>query len=321
LNPENRSSEIAASFSSVEILNTTGKLAGKIKEALLATWKIVTSVDFYLVIISIVFVATLVGWMLYLRLPISSEEIELTSEETHLVEPNTYLFRFIEIIDKEGKVDTFYFENLPVPNKVVQFELNETVELEFLKYKYWSRYLNAGSTLFVSWSFNHPVSIYSIRGSNHIQNWSKGKEFVSANSISSNGILNREIEEPDDYYFIVENDKKEEELRGRIAFNIEAATYDTSKAIGYFEGSFRMDFTIGVPSYLVLSNPSLTDTQTVTIQYKRRSSLPFLLALFLQSGCCCMLAYAKSCGGYRRRRIQNQQPIEMERGTRAKLKT
>lgn len=45
--------------------------------------------------------------------------------------------------------------------------------------------------------------------------------------------------ESDDYFIIFENDKKKEELRGRLAFIISASTYDTSKAAGYFDGNFR----------------------------------------------------------------------------------
>jgi len=216
-----------------------------------------------------------------------------------LVIPNTFVYSYVELLDRSSKINTFFFESSPPLSKTVHIQLNESVELNPRNFKYWARYLNKGSVLEISWGLSDAVKLYVIQSTKQFKDWqklSKGQNYVAMES----GAWNKKTfvsDTSEDYYFVIENEHPNT-LNGFLSFYIEATSYDTAKAKGFFAGSFRMDFPFASPQYLVLHNPSQTQSLAVQITYSSRVHLILFGALLGEALLLCVwVVYCALCRG------------------------
>jgi hypothetical protein len=147
--------------------------------------------------------------------------VEITADETRLIDINPYLYKRIEFTDKTGELKTYLFSDLPSLTKQSRLTLQEDFTIPKDHYKYWARYFNSGSKAAFSlkWNKRHDV-VYNANVRNPLEAPSlifclhKG----DLNSWLSNGGCEIEIDTSDplikaeyrvatesSYYFIVEN--------------------------------------------------------------------------------------------------------------------
>lgn len=89
------------------------------------------------------------------------------------------------------------------------------------------------------------------------------------------------IEVADDYFIILDNIHSEDVL-GQIFFEIFATSVETTRALGLFQGSFRIDFRFGQKLFLVLNNPSPDQILTATIFIHFRWGLYLVLGILFE---------------------------------------
>jgi len=236
----------------------------------------------YIWVLLLIVITSVLGFSL--RFIDNNEEVELTSEETHIIVPNRFFLKQIEMEDPSNRIHTFFFDEVPQLSKIINIEQSDLVTLEYRKFKSWGRYLNQGSQAILNWKLDGEVTVSLIRGEKQLQQWLKGKNTVIKTEKSLDGNLAFHVLEPDDYFFVIENNGLNQDLKGSVSFSIAATSYDTTKAKGYFEGRFRMDFDFGRQQYLVLSNPSLTAASVIRIHYSTITftlvALAFVLEVF-----------------------------------------
>lgn len=236
------------------------------------------------VVTSLLLVATVTLFIVLNLHHVENEEIELTTQETRLIIPNTYLYNYLEIFDRSSRIHTFFYERFPPLTNSIWIEKNETVEIGENTFKYWARYLNEGSSVKINWSMDEIASLFVIRGTFAFNKWvehSGGQNYLKFNQ-DAKGSLEFQISDSDDYFFVLENPQKVT-IHGAISLNLSTTVFDTSKATGFFDGSFRMDFPFGSEQYLVLANPSKLHSQSVVISLSSsRMTLLFFLAFSIQ---------------------------------------
>jgi hypothetical protein len=147
--------------------------------------------------------------------------VEITADETRLIDINPYLYKRIEFTDKTGELKTYMFSDLPGLTKQSQITLKEDFTLPKDHYKYWARYFNSGSKAAFSLAWNkRKDTVYNANVRNPLEAPSlifclhKG----DLNSWLSRGGCEIEIDTSDpliqaeyrvlteaSYYFIVEN--------------------------------------------------------------------------------------------------------------------
>jgi len=227
---------------------------------------------------------TLLAFLVINMYYVDSEEMELTTEETRLITPNTYVYNYIEMLDKSSKVNTFFYDDKPPLSKTVQVELNETIELKNSNFKYWARFLNKGSEVQIVWKSSSQVSFYIIQGSKRFKDWTKSpkNKYLSHDAASSSKRVFI-ADTSDDYFFVMENDGNLPRITATASFYIVATCFDTSKAKGFYAGSFRMDFPFATNQYLVLNNPSQIHSLLVSISFSSRFHFSLFVALFVQT--------------------------------------
>jgi len=118
----------------------------------------------------------------------------------------------------------------------------------------------------------------------------KGKETQSILDRSLKRTKAFRANSSDDYYFIMENTSKDSKMNADISFFIEALNFDTSKAKGFYDGSFRMDFPFGSQHFLVLYNPSKTSSYSISLQFFSRAHVLFIVLFIMEAfGFCLFL--------------------------------
>jgi len=176
--------------------------------------------------------------------------IEMTSEETRLLDVNTLFYRKLELFDREGGLQTFVFATKPALSKVHNITLYKSFVIPNDYYKYLARYLNAGSKLTVSirWMqqrnvtslaegtdsrsalplFDTPGTVASSQAplplsflsfclyKGDFQQWLHQRKKCLFQTTNRSGIeFQYSVTSSDDYYFILENiavDKRERSL-------------------------------------------------------------------------------------------------------------
>eukprot|EP01119_Soliformovum_irregulare_P004668 TRINITY_DN15736_c0_g1_i1.p1 TRINITY_DN15736_c0_g1~~TRINITY_DN15736_c0_g1_i1.p1 ORF type:complete len:349 (+),score=55.10 TRINITY_DN15736_c0_g1_i1:15-1061(+) len=239
---------------------------------------------------SVTFLITLVIFVVFKTYHPLSREIELTAEETRLITPNTYLYNYIELLDRSSKMHTFVYQEIPPLTTSKKIEINETLSLSPTEYKFWARYLNAGSKVKIDWTLDQLASLYVLRGEDQFDNWKKspsfrGYEFTVTKAVGSHSL---QVEESEDYYFIIESDFSKlkgapPSSNGFVSFDLRASQYDTAHAKGFFDGSFRMDFDWGGDHFLIITNPFPNHSQTVSITLSTtRATIFYFFFLVIQ---------------------------------------
>lgn len=149
----------------------------------------------------------------------------------------------------------------------------------------------------MKWSTNRMISVYLVQGRSNFLKWMRGDDnaYVTYDFTDSNERL-FSFNESNEYYFIMENEKSDLDITGDVYIDINATLYDTTKALGFYDGSFKLNLDFNSEVILVLANPSKTHPCRVIIESSARVNLVFLVlaVLLLQIMCTTALCYC-SC--------------------------
>jgi len=213
----------------------------------------------------------------------------------------------LELFEKEGVLVTYLFNEPPPLVRREKITGIENFAIPIEHYKYWARFMNTNSEIWISVKFGSAKGLIFcvLTGVSNFNYWSKtGKcdDYLYAeNEID----FVYEAHTDDDYFFILENnpplynnsyDHDFYIVHGNVSFTLQLMVHDFTYANDVHRGSFLQNFDIGNSPWLVFHNPS--NTQTLYVEYKLsfRSTLFWIIIIFLFcSGLCCVCwTHAKS---------------------------
>jgi len=165
----------------------------------------------------------------------SNGTVYLDPYESRKLPTNTFFTKGVQIIDKSMKVNTYRFPAEPALNQVLYTQIGETDTIEPNGYKYYSFYLNAGSSasvVFKAAGEGAGAYLGVLRGD---QTWAKFKtdpsqvtfldrEFASGSAPQTVSFSNGPLE--DNYYFVFFNTDNYHEEDVSFTMNLQRTMYD-----------------------------------------------------------------------------------------------
>ncbi|PRP75127.1 hypothetical protein PROFUN_03963 [Planoprotostelium fungivorum] len=226
------------------------------------------------------------------------QTIELNSGEYRMYSVNPYFFSRVDLVDPSGKINTYYFNQIPsIARTVSNIERTETMTLEPGEFSSWSRWLNVGSlsTLEVNVTdasvstteivpaqhhqTTSALSLCTFSGRENYERWKKGSGTCVTHPPLSE--LFQESSTSNEHFFVVENSGADK-TKLIIHISIRSTIYDIGPANGFYGGSFRMDLNFGEKRWLVIVNPSDRSAHSVTMILTDRSKNYLFVTVFVQ---------------------------------------